>query len=92
MFTQTLQVTTGHKDSKIPRLDPFISSFSMQSFKETIKKKKQMCRQLLQNGLCKITFLRMIMLPTTYTFAGPAFQKCCKNTRTAGLPHDTAAA
>ena len=50
-----------------------------------------MCRHLLQNGLCQITSLRMIMLPATCTFAGPEFQKCCKNTCTAGLPHDTAA-
>ena len=34
----------------------------------------------------------MSVLPTTYTFAGPAFQKCRKNTCTAGLLHDTAAA
>lgn len=57
------------------------------------KKKKNRCvKHFLQNGLCQITFLRMSVLPTTYTFAGPAFQKCCKNTCTAGLPHDTAAA
>lgn len=50
-----------------------------------------MCRHLLQNGSVH-NFLRMSMLPTTCTFAGPEFQKCCESTGTAGLPHDAAVA
>lgn len=52
---------------------------------------KRFCEHFPQNVPCKFIVLRMTMLHTIRVFAGPAFQKSCKNTYTAGLPHDTAA-
>lgn len=55
-------------------------------------KKKSSERHFLPDAPCKFIILRRMMLHTTCVFAGPAFQKCCKNTCTVGFPHHSAAA
>lgn len=50
--------------------------------------KIRFCEHFLQNAPCKS---RMTVLDCVCVCAGPAFQTCCKNTCTAGLPHEPAA-
>lgn len=49
--------------------------------------KIRFCEHFLQNVPCKS---QMTVLDSTCVCAGPAFQMCCKNTCTAGLPHEPA--